>query len=166
MQQAKALAVSAGAVLAALLVGGQYGPGATHPRTTAWYARLKKSGFTPPPPAYGIAWSTLGGLLIFSGSRLLTARSAPGKRTAIALWAANIVGIALWPALFFGRKNIPGSVAAATAMTAVAALAAASAGKVDRQAGLASIPLIGWLAFASLLDEEIWRKNPSQSPEA
>ncbi|MDX5931850.1 TspO/MBR family protein [Acidiphilium acidophilum] len=159
MRQAEALSVSAGAVVAALVAGGRFGPGPGHPRTTAWYARLRKPDFTPPGLVYGIAWSALGGLLIYSGSRLLMAKPKPGKRTAVALWTANVVGIALWPAVFFGRKDLPGSVATAVGMSAVAAAAAAAAAKVDRKAGVASVPLIGWLAFASILDAEIWRRN-------
>ncbi len=164
MRQVEALTVSAGAVLAALVAGGRFGPGPGRPRTTAWYARLNKPDFTPPGPVYGIAWTALGGLLIYSGSRLLTAKAKPGKRTAIALWAANVVGIAVWPAIFFGRKDLPVSVASATGMTAVAAVAASAAAKVDRKAGLASLPLIGWLAFASVLDAEIWRENSGRKP--
>ncbi|MCW8308645.1 tryptophan-rich sensory protein [Acidiphilium sp. PA] len=153
------MATSGLGVIAALAVGGRFGPGPKHKRTTAWYASLRKPGFTPPGPAYGLAWTVLGGLLIYSGTRLLSAPAQPGKREAIALWAANVVGIAVWPAVFFGRKNLPASVVTAGGMTGIAAVAAAAAARIDRNAGVASLPLIGWLAFASVLDGEIWREN-------
>jgi benzodiazapine receptor len=159
MRQVTALVTSSAAVVAALAVGRQYGPGPGSPRTTAWYARLDKPGFTPPGPVYGIAWSALGALMIYSGSRLMTAKRQRGKRTAIGLWAAGVAGVGLWPAVFFGGKNLPASVATAGGMTAIAAVAAAAAAKIDRKAGIASLPLIGWLAFASVLDAEIWREN-------
>jgi benzodiazapine receptor len=159
MRQAQAIATTSAAVLAALVTGGRFGPGPGRKRTAVWYARLDKPDFTPPGPAYGIAWTALGGLLIYSGSKLLMAKAQPGKYLAVTLWLANVVGIGLWPAVFFGRKNLPASVATAGGMTAVAAIAATTAIKIDRKAGIASLPLIGWLAFASVLDAEIWREN-------
>lgn len=160
MRQANALAATSGAVLASLLVGGAYGPTPTRPRTIAWYARLNKPDFTPPGPAFGLAWTILGGLLVYSGTKILTRKKSPHRTRAIALWAANVTGIALWPALFFGRKDLPTSTIAAGGLTAIAALAAGAAAQVDRKAAAASLPLVAWLAFASVLDGEIWRENP------
>jgi tryptophan-rich sensory protein len=159
MRLTKAFATSGLGVLAALAIGGRFGPGPRHKRTAAWYASLRKPGFTPPGAAYGMAWTMLGGALIYAGSRLLAAPAQPGKREAIALWTANVVGIAVWPAVFFGRKNLQASVVTAGGMTGIAAVAAAAAARVDRNAGVASLPLVGWLVFASVLDGEIWREN-------
>lgn len=159
MKTSTSLLVASSALAGALLVGGSYGPRPDRPKTARWYGSLRKPGFAPPKPVYGVAWGALGLLLIFSGSRLLTAPKSGARTGALALWAANVLGIALWPKLFFGRKNIGASVAAAGGMTLSAAGLAAAAGKADRLAGLATLPLIAWLGFATILDEEIRREN-------
>jgi tryptophan-rich sensory protein len=35
----------------------------------------------------------------------------------------------------------------------------ATAARVDRTAGQLGIPLVAWVSFATLLAEEIWRRN-------
>jgi benzodiazapine receptor len=159
MQKTTSYVIAAAALTGALLIGGSYGPKPDHPKTRAWYKSLRKPSFTPPKPVYGVAWSALGALLVFSGSRLLTAPQSRTRTSALGLWVANVLGIALWPKLFFGRKNLPASVAAAGGMTLSAAGLAAASAKTDRLAGYATLPLIAWLGFATVLDEEIWRKN-------
>lgn len=159
MRQATSLATAATAVFGALLIGGQYSPAPGHPRTAAWYAALRKPDFTPPGPVYGIAWTLLGGLMVYSGARLMAAKPNRRRTRALGLWSGTVAAIAVWPAIFFGRKNLPASVAAAGGMTALATAMAAAAGKIDRKAAAAAVPVIAWLAFASILDGEIWRVN-------
>ena len=159
MKTGTSVLVASSALAAALMVGGSYGPRPDRPKTARWYNSLRKPGFAPPKPVYGIAWSGLGLLLIVSGSRLLTAPKGRNRSRALALWGGNVLGIALWPKLFFGRKNLPASVAAAGGMTLSPAGLAAAAGKTDRLAGLATLPLVAWLGFATFLDEEIRREN-------
>lgn len=159
MNKAMALLTASGSLAGALLAGGSHRPSADHPRTKAWYASLQKPSFAPPKPAYGAVWGGLGLLLVFSGYRLLAAPPGRRRSRAVALWGATVSGIGLWPRLFFKRRNLPASLAASGAMTVSAMAAASAAARVDRAAGLASLPLIAWLGFATLLDEEIWRRN-------
>ena len=44
-------------------------------------------------------------------------------------------------------------------MIAVAGGYAAVAAKTDKVAAATALPLIGWLGFATLLAEEVWRRN-------
>ena len=147
------------AVTAALLIGRRASPGPDHPRTRRWYERLEKPDFTPPPPVYPIAWSAIQACQAYGGYRLL--RSDPSsKRTAtLALWSANQMGIAGWSEVFFGQRA-PGWGTAASAMLGGGAIGyVVAANKVDRVAAGLGAPLVAWVAFATLLSEEIWRKN-------
>jgi tryptophan-rich sensory protein len=40
---------------------------------------------------------------------------------------------------------------------------AIAARKVDQPAAVMTMPLLFWLGFATLLSEELWRRNPSLS---
>jgi benzodiazapine receptor len=67
-----------------------------------------------------------------------------------------------WTELFFCKRLLGTGTTAASAMTVGTAALVATAWKVDRRAPASVIPLAGWLAFASLLSEEIWRRNETQ----
>jgi benzodiazapine receptor len=159
MRRSTATALAVGAVTTALAVGGAYGPGPRRPGTTLWYATLRKPGFVPPGPVFGVAWSVLGVALMFSGYRLLTAAPTPGRRRALTGWTLNVASIGAWPWLFFGRKQLGASVAMAAGMCVSAVAYVRQAARVDMPATLASLPFVGWLFFALAMDEEVARRN-------
>ena len=44
-------------------------------------------------------------------------------------------------------------------MVATSAASVATASRVDRNAAWAELPLLCWVMFASVLQEEVWRRN-------
>ncbi len=153
-------AILAGAaVTAAQLNGRRYSPTPDHPRTAAWYATLRKPSFTPPGPVFGIAWTGLDALLGYSGYRLLSAQPSPRRSLALGAWGLNVLGVAGFSWVLFGRKRLDEALEVTAGMVATSAAAAATAASVDRQAAWANLPLLGWVLFASVLQEEVWRRN-------
>ncbi len=145
--------------MAAQLVGSRWAPTPGQPRTAAWYASLRKPSFTPPGPVFGIAWTGLDALLGYSGYRLLTARATPARSWALGAWAANLLGVAGFSWVLFGRKRLDEALGVTAGMVATAAGAAVTASAVDRRAAYADVPLLGWVLFAAVLQEEVWRRN-------
>lgn len=159
MRQGSALVLTGVAAIGALLAGGRFNPGPEHPRTAAWYARLEKPDYTPPGPVFGIAWTVLDALMWFAGYRLLRAPSGTAKRVALGAWVASVLGIPSYPFVFFGRRRTDEGLGVTASMLASSVGLVASAAKVDRPAALAAAPLVAWVLFASLLQEEVWRRN-------
>lgn len=157
MDKRSAAAVAVGGVLVAAVLGARNGP--QQPRAALWYARLDKPRFTPPGPVIGAAWGALELLLAGSGYRLLQARGTEARTAAIGSWALTLVGLAGYPWLFFRRKQLGESTVASASMLAAALGTVAAACEVDRQAALMTVPLTLWLSFATLLSEELWRRN-------
>jgi tryptophan-rich sensory protein len=154
-----AAGIAISAVTAALLVGKRAGPTPDHPRTAAWYLSLEKPEFTPPSPVYPIAWTGIQAALAYGGYLLMRAKSSPERTAALTLWSANQIGIGGWSEIFFGRRA-PGWATAASAVLGVGAVGyVAAADKVNRTAAKLGLPLVAWVAFATLLSEEIWRRN-------
>lgn len=154
-----AAGIAIGAVTAALLVGKRAGPTPDHPRTAAWYLSLEKPDFTPPSPVYPIAWTGIQAALAYAGYLLMRAKSSPERTMALTMWSANQIGIGGWSAIFFGERA-PGWATAASAGLGVGAVGyVAAAEKVDKTAAKLGLPLVAWVAFATLLSEEIWRRN-------
>jgi tryptophan-rich sensory protein len=153
--------IAALGVVACAVVGGANGP--QQPRAAAWYLRLRKPDYTPPGPAIGATWGVLEALLLASGYRLLRARSSPARTVALGGWGLTLLGLAGFPWLFFRERRLTASTLAAGAMLASAATTAIAARDVDAQAAKLTTPLIAWLTFATILSEELLRKNQSRS---
>ncbi len=157
MKQSTAVALAIGSVATAAFIGGNFGP--QHPRAAVWYATLRKPVYTPPGRVIGAVWGVLDILLCVTGYRLLTTRASPVRSVALASWFGDLAGLAGFPAMFFGERKLGQSTAVSAAMFASAATTAATSAQVDSTAALAGTPLVLWTAFATLLSEELWRRN-------
>lgn len=134
-------------------------PDPSHPRVMLWYRTLHQPPFKPPDLAIPLAWAGLETLLAVSGYRLLRRRSSPRRSRALAWLAGNVVGIGAWSRLFFGGRSLPASTVAAAALAGSGVGYVAAARKVDAPAAAAAVPYVAWVAFATLLTAEIWRRN-------
>ena len=152
-------ALVAGVLGLGALVGRRNAPDPSHPRIDRWYHRLDKPGFTPPDPVFGAVWPVLEIMFAAGGYRLLRAAPTPARNAAVGLWLADSAMIGGWTQLFFRERRLGPSTAAAGAMAVTGAAYVATAWRVDRPAAGAGVPLTAWLGFATLLAEEVWRRN-------
>ena len=101
--------------------------------------------------------------MAYGGYRLMRAEPSPSRNVALGLWGASQVGIGGWSAIFFGERATGTATLASAALGASAVGYVATAQQTDRVAAWAGAPLVGWVAFATLLSEEIWRKNSAET---
>ena len=156
-----ALAIAGGAVALSALLGRRYSPDRSHPGIERWYHDLHKPGITPPDPVFGAVWPVLEALLAAGGYRLLRAPNTPERNVALALWLVNVAMIGGWTKVFFGERSLTGGAVGAAAMIGTGAAYVERASRVDGLAAAAGVPFTAWVAFATVLGEEIWRRNPS-----
>lgn len=159
MQRVTAACLASGVVMAAQLNGARFNPGPGHPRTAAWYARLRKPGFTPPGPVFGLAWTGLDALLAYAGYRLLQAPAGQARGVALGAWALNVLGVGGFSWVLFGQRRLGAALGVSAGMVATAAGVSVAAARVDKRATYATLPLLGWVLFATVLQEEVWRRN-------
>lgn len=152
-------AIVAGVLGVSALLGRRNAPEPSHPRIDRWYHRLSKPPFTPPDAVFGAVWPVLETAMAAGGYRLLRAEPSVARNAAVGLWLADSAMIGGWTELFFRRRLLGSSTAAAGVMAAGSAAYVATAWRVDRPAAAAGAPLTLWLGFATLLAEEIWRRN-------
>lgn len=98
------------------------------------------------------------------GYRLLRGEPTTGRDASIALWLTTSSMIGGWSQLFFRERALAASAAASGAMLVTTTAYLATTHKVDRVAQVSAVPLVGWLAFATVLATEIWRRNPPTGP--
>lgn len=98
-------------------------------------------------------------LLGYAGYRLLKSRPSPSRSVALAAWGSNLVGIAGFSWVLFGRKELAEAVGVTAGMVATSSATVSTSALVDRKAAYASVPRLLWVGFATLLQEEVWRWN-------
>lgn len=154
---AGAAAVAASALVWPALAGRRWGP--QRLASGIWYRLLRKPSFQPPDAVIPVAWTLIDSLLAVGAYRLLRAPPSARRNRALGWLAFNVGMIGGWSALFFGRRNLPASTAAAAAMIGTGAAYVAEARAVDKPAAAAGVPFVAWLGFATLLTAALWRRN-------
>lgn len=155
---AAGLLLLGGALAVSAALSARYAPAPFHPRTYLYYKRLEKPGFTPPDYAFGV-WGPLWTLLGIAGWRLWRAKPSAARTQALSHWFGAQALNVLWLWLGFGRRNRAAMALEGLGSFANAAGLAAAARKVDGPSAILSLPYVGWIGFAGLLSEELWRLN-------
>ena len=126
----------------------------------SWYRDLDKPVFTPPDAVFPVVWTTLYALIAWSGWRVWSAAPSRERKTALRLWVSQLAANAQWSKLFFGQKRPTLALADVLALEGTVISYISAARKVDRSAANAFIPYAFWVAFATVLNAEIIRRNP------
>jgi tryptophan-rich sensory protein len=154
------LGVTAAAVLGSALIARLNAPEADNPKVQAKYQALKQPAFTPPRSAFSVIWPPLFLALTISGLRIWNAPRSPARTQALTLWGVVQALNALWMAL--GPGKLGGELAAAVASLGTSAAYVWRARRVDPPAARMVAPYVGWIGFANVLAEELWRKNTAK----
>ena len=143
-------------IIAASLLG-QW---ATYPNLASWYAGLAKPSFTPPDWIFAPVWTSLYLLMAYAVWRILkvTGNDAD-RRSALMLFFVQLALNALWSWLFFGLNNPLAGLLNIVPQLLVILATIDRFRRLDRLAALCLAPLAAWVAFASVLNFEIWRLN-------
>lgn len=151
------LAITVGAVAASALIATRNSPTPSNPEVKGQYDRLEKPALQPPRAAFSMIWPPLFLVLTLSGLRIWNAPRSPARTQALTLWGGVQALNAVWMAL--GPKRLGGQLTAAVASLGTAAAYAWRARRVDAPAANMVAPYLGWISFANVLTEELWRKN-------
>ena len=127
---------------------------------SSWYRSLDKPSFTPPNAAFPIVWTTLYALIAWSGWRVWSAAPSKERSAALRFWISQLAANAQWSKLFFGQHRPTLSLADSLALEGMILSYIATSRKVDRAASNAFIPYAAWVAYATVLNAEIARRNP------
>jgi translocator protein len=123
-----------------------------------YYAELRKPAWAPPTWLFGPVWTALYAT-IGVAAWLVARRGGAGTGRALGLWGVQLVLNAAWTPIFFGLRA-PGIALAEISVMWLAIAATVVAFWMRRTAaGALMLPYLAWVAFAALLNFEIWRLN-------
>jgi tryptophan-rich sensory protein len=136
------------------------GQWATYPNLAPWYAALIKPSFNPPNWIFAPVWTTLYVLMAYAVWRLLRIADRPAeRRIALTLFFLQLAMNALWSWLFFGLNSPLAGLLNIVPQLVIVVATIVWIWRLDLVAALCLVPLAAWVAFASLLNFEIWRLN-------
>jgi len=151
------LGLTAGAVAASAIIARLNAPTEDNPEVYSDYEALEEPKITPPRPVFSMVWPPLFLALTLSGLRIWNAPRSAARTQALTLWGFVQALNALWMAL--GPRRLGGQLATATAALGTAGAYVWRAKRVDAPAANMVAPYVGWIGFANVLTEELWRKN-------
>jgi tryptophan-rich sensory protein len=158
-----AAAIASCAFAVPLALSASSGPAPNHPRVLAWYLSLREPRFKPPDWVIPVAWAGIEAALAAAAYRLLRAAPSPARTRSLGWWGWNVFMIGAWNRLFFKGQNLAVSTVAAGTLVASSVAFVNEAKSVDRTAARAGLPLVGWVAFATVLTATIWQLNSRRS---
>lgn len=129
--------------------------------TGEWYKNLNKPTWVPPNWVFPVAWTSIYLLISFAGARVA---GLEGSAYAMAFWAIQIAFNALWTPVFFGLRNLKGSLPIMAALWCAVLGATVTHWQLDTWAGLAFAPYLLWVTVAAALNLAMVRLNPDQKP--
>ncbi len=125
-----------------------------------WYATLQKPAFSPPNWLFGPVWITLYALMGISLFFVLEENKNKQAKTAIAIFAVQLMLNALWSMLFFGlRAPLLGLVGIIALWLAIAATIIKFY-PISKKAAWLLVPYLAWVSVATTLNLFIVLLNP------
>jgi len=128
----------------------------TSPAITGWYATLQKPSFNPPNWIFAPVWTLL--FLLMGIALYLVWSSGVGskkKRTAILIFAVQLILNVLWSFLFFGLQSPFYAFIEIIILWLVILLTIISFYRISKPAAYLLLPYILWVSFASVLNFSI-----------
>lgn len=125
-----------------------------------WYRALRKPPYNPPDWVFGPVWTVLYGMMAVSAWRVYRRPRSSARTAALALWTVQLGLNAAWSVLFFGAHRKRAALVDLGLLAGSVGGYMGAASRVDKKAALLMAPYLGWCGFASLLNEEIVRRNP------
>jgi len=130
-------------------------------RADSFYAELVRPQWAPPAAVFGPVWTLLYASMAVAAWLVWIRREARPARVALWLFLLQLVLNALWSWLFFGWHQGAFSFLDIVLLWLAIVTTLVLFWRVKPLAGLLLVPYLAWVTFASALNYEIWRLNPS-----
>lgn len=143
-----------------LLLGTVSGMVAGSGGNNVWFMGLEKPALYPPPATFGIVWTVLYLLMGVALAKIVTARGAPGRGLALAVFAVQFVLNLAWSPVFFALHQLTGALYLLLAIDLAVLLTVVLFYRIRPLAGVLLLPYLAWVLFAAVLNWQFVEANP------
>ena len=147
--------INAVGFLAGQVAGSGYG--------NPWFDALRQPSFMPPGWLFGAAWTLLYTLLGIAAAMIHALPRSKERRDALALFWIQMLLNFTWSPIFFGAHDMNLGRIVLIVLVILSAMAAGKFYRLKPLAGLLMIPYLGWLIFATVLNNAFIDLNPGAS---
>ena len=123
------------------------------------YGTLVQPTWAPPPWLFGPVWTVLYALIALSGWLVWRRAGWSGARTALTVYAVQLVLNALWTPLFFGAGLFGVAFAEIVLLWGSIVATIVLFARHSRPAAAMLVPYLAWVSFAAALNFAIWTLN-------
>lgn len=131
-----------------------------------WFAGLEKPAIYPPPATFGIVWTILYLLMGIALALVVTARGAPGRGLAIAVFVVQFLLNLAWSPVFFGMQLLVPGFYLLLAIDVAVLLTVVLFYRVRPLAAWLLVPYLAWVLFAAVLNWQFVQANPEEAAGA
>lgn len=131
-----------------------------------WFAGLEKPAIYPPPATFGIVWTILYLLMGIALAMVVTARGAPGRGLAIAVFVVQFLLNLAWSPVFFGMQLLVPAFYLLLAIDVAVLLTVVLFYRVRPLAAWLLVPYLAWVLFAAVLNWQFVQANPEEAAGA
>jgi uncharacterized protein YbjT (DUF2867 family)/tryptophan-rich sensory protein len=124
-----------------------------------WYPTLRKPAWTPPDWVFGPVWTILYVLMALAAWFVWRRARGAASRTALGLFAVQLVLNAAWSGLFFTLRSPASAFAEIILLWCAIAATLSSFGRVSTLGASLLVPYLLWVTYAAALNGTIWRMN-------
>ncbi|MGC4007472.1 MAG: TspO/MBR family protein [Pirellulales bacterium] len=124
-----------------------------------WYTALKKPTWNPPNDVFGPVWNTLYLMMAVAAWWVWRSAGFSNGRVALATFGAQLVLNTLWSILFFGLHRPDWAFIEIVVLWIAIGATIYAFAKISRLAAGLLVPYWLWVAFAAVLNYQIWRLN-------
>jgi tryptophan-rich sensory protein len=126
----------------------------------SWYQTINKPSWNPPGWIFGPVWTTLYAMMGIALFLIWKSDSSDMlKKTAIALFAVQLILNFFWSFIFFDQHQIGWALVEIIVMWVFILLTIFAFGNVSKLAAWLLVPYISWVSFATILNYTIWKMN-------
>ncbi len=127
-------------------------------RPGAWYANLRKPGWTPPNWAFPLVWSALFCAIAVSGWLVWEAGGLTAW-PALALYALHLLVNSAWSFLFFGMKRLDWAMGEVICLWLMIVAVIVAFAQFSTPAALLLTPYLAWVTVAATLNARLLQLN-------
>lgn len=133
----------------------------TIPAIPHWYAALNKPSFNPPNNIFGPVWTLLYALMAIAAWLVWKEPATPLRSSALRIFWLQLFLNFAWSWIFFHQHQLAGALLEIVLLWLAIVAATLLFSRVSSFAAWLMLPYLAWVAFATILNYEIWRLNPA-----
>jgi translocator protein len=127
--------------------------------SAAQYQALDQPTWAPPAAVFGPVWTVLYAMIAIAGWLVWRRSGIAGARTALIVYAVQLVLNALWTPLFFGMGAVAAAFVEICVLWVAVVATVALFSRHSRLAAALLVPYLLWVTFAAALNGAIWQLN-------